>query len=148
MTDGNTVYNATSSYNDILKEIGATVEYEGELYFAASDRNYGNELWKLSMTGTSADDEQQVADGTTLSQPYPNPVSGMTSIEYTVSGTSDVEITLYDLLGRRIREIHKASQESGRQTVRFDTSDLPSGMYLYRLVAGETVLTRKLVVVH
>ncbi len=88
-----------------------------------------------------------------LQQNYPNPFNPSTMIEYTVggvggqgSGVSVVRLSVYDLLGQEVAVLINAAQAPGTYRVQFDASDLPSGMYFYRLQAGNFSQTRKLMI--
>ena len=56
-------------------------------------------------------------------------------------------MTVYDVLGREVAVLVDGVRQAGPQTVEFDASSLPSGMYFYRLSAGATQLTQTLTVV-
>jgi len=79
-----------------------------------------------------------------LEQNYPNPFNPATTIEYRLSGSSEVTLKVYDLLGREVRTLVSARQNSGSHTVTFDGQNLASGVYFYRLKAGDYVSTRRL----
>jgi len=56
-----------------------------------------------------------------------------------------VRLQVYNLLGERISEVVNTTQPAGRHVISFDASELPSGVYLYKLSAGEYLATRKMV---
>ena len=76
---------------------------------------------------------------------YPNPFNPTTEIRFTLPQAQRVTLVVYDLLGREVARLLDGPVEAGRQRVRFDASDLSSGMYLYRLQAGTFVKTRRMV---
>jgi hypothetical protein len=85
-----------------------------------------------------------------LGQNYPNPFNPSTVIEYSVGVKSRVVLSVYNLLGHEIRKLVDGEQEAGRQSVEWDGRDrqgnlVGSGIYFYRLDAGGTSLTRKMV---
>ena len=91
--------------------------------------------------------EHASADGSvTLLQNIPNPASGQTRIVYLLARPADVELTLSDLAGKRIRTLETGSASEGKHEVILNTSDLSSGLYYYTLKAGGMTLTRKLAV--
>ena len=71
-----------------------------------------------------------------LEQNYPNPFNPATTIEYRLSGSSDVTLKVYDLLGREVRTLVSERQNSGSHTVTFDGQNLSSGVYFYTLRAS------------
>jgi uncharacterized protein (TIGR02145 family) len=91
-------------------------------------------------TSSELNIEQPKAFG--LSQNYPNPFNPSTQINYTVSEASNVSITVYDMLGRQVAVLINEAKNAGSYTINFDASGLSSGMYMYRLQAGSTTLTR------
>ena len=82
-----------------------------------------------------------------LSQNYPNPFNPTTTISYDLPAASDVTLTVVDLLGRTIRELASGTQPAGTYQLSFDASGLPSGVYFYRLQAGDYSQTKRMVVV-
>lgn len=82
----------------------------------------------------------------TLHPSFPNPAEGRTTIQYGLPQAETVRLAVYDMLGRRVRLLVDAPQPAGRQEATFDTSQLASGLYLVRLVAGDQVRTGRLTV--
>jgi parallel beta-helix repeat protein len=80
-----------------------------------------------------------------LSQNYPNPFNPSTTIKFELPRTSHVSLTVYDMLGRQVSALVNEKRDAGVHDVKFDGSSLASGVYLYRLTAGNFVQTRKLV---
>jgi hypothetical protein len=81
-----------------------------------------------------------------LQQNYPNPFNPSTTIKYELPKSSDVELSVFDVLGREVAVVVNARKEAGSYEVRFDGSVLSSGVYLYRLQAGDFVQTWKMIV--
>jgi len=82
-----------------------------------------------------------------LLQNFPNPFNPATTISYQLPATSDVNLKIYDILGRQIAILVNEKQDAGYYDVRFDASDLPSGVYFYRIIAGKFNEIKKLMVV-
>lgn len=76
---------------------------------------------------------------------YPNPFTERTTIRYTLPEDDDVQLVVYDLLGRAVQHLVDGYQEAGQHDVTVDGSALPSGTYVYRLRAGETIETGRFV---
>ena len=69
---------------------------------------------------------------------YPNPFNPSTNIGFQLPGIAKVSLAVYDVLGRKVSVlIDGQPMSAGHHVVRFDGSDLASGMYFYRLTAGE-----------
>ncbi len=90
------------------------------------------------------------AYATQLLPNFPNPFNPSTSIRYTLGEETDVWIKIYDIAGREVRSLVHAREDAGAHVVVWDGRDqfgrpLGSGLYAYRLTAGSTQQTRKLV---
>jgi len=79
-----------------------------------------------------------------LSQNYPNPFNPVTRIDYNILYKSDVKITIYNALGKAITTFDKPQQDPGKHFVIFDARNLASGVYYYKLQAGEFTDTKKM----
>lgn len=76
---------------------------------------------------------------------YPNPFNPQTKLRYSLPHSENVSLIIYDLLGNEIKTLAKGEKPAGTYEVKFDGSDLPSGIYIYRLEAGDYTAVRKLV---
>ena len=81
-----------------------------------------------------------------LSQNYPNPFNPSTIIRYALQTTSHVKLSVFNTLGQSVATMVNESQDAGYHDVKFDGTGLASGVYIYRLVAGDYVSTKKLVI--
>ncbi len=89
-------------------------------------------------------------EGYVLLQNYPNPFNPETTISYRLSFAADVELAVFDLNGRLVRTLVQGRIEAGEHKVRWDGRDsrgeeVASGVYLYRLRAGQHVLTQRMI---
>lgn len=73
----------------------------------------------------------------TLKQNYPNPFNPQTRIEFQLPVAKEVTLEVFDALGRRVAVLLNANLEAGQHDVTFDGNNLPNGVYLYRLQAGD-----------
>lgn len=76
-------------------------------------------------------------EGFALLQNYPNPFNAQTSISYAISSESRVTIEIFDLMGRKIETLVNGNKAAGEHTVTWDAENMPTGIYFYRLQAGE-----------
>ncbi|WP_240644854.1 T9SS type A sorting domain-containing protein [Cyclonatronum proteinivorum] len=80
----------------------------------------------------------------TLRQNYPNPFNPTTVIRFELPATEEVRLEVFNVQGQRVATLKSGSVQAGVHTVSFDASALSSGVYLYRLQAGNQVITRKM----
>jgi hypothetical protein len=81
----------------------------------------------------------------TLYQNYPNPFNPTTTIKYDLPNASDVSLIIYDILGRKVKELINTKQQAGRYEVQFDATNLASGVYIYQLIAEKFIQSRKMI---
>jgi len=82
-----------------------------------------------------------------LEQNYPNPFNPTTSIQYQISSISAVTLKVYDILGSEVAALVNEEQQPGYYEVHFNGSSLASGMYVYRLTAGDYVSVKKMILI-
>ncbi len=80
-----------------------------------------------------------------LFQNFPNPFNPTTTIEYSIPEASFVVLKIYDILGGEVASLVKENKSSGKHSVKFNASNLPSGIYFYRIVSGNFTATKKLI---
>jgi hypothetical protein len=79
-----------------------------------------------------------------LSQNYPNPFNPSTTIRYGLPQRGDVSLVVFNTLGQQVATLFDGNQDAGYHEVRYDASCLASGVYFYRIQAGDFVQSRKL----
>jgi len=82
-----------------------------------------------------------------LFQNYPNPFNPATTIRYALPQRAHVMLNVFNTLGQQVATLVDAAEEPGEHSVKFDGSGLASGVYFYRLRAGDYMATKKLMVV-
>jgi len=82
-----------------------------------------------------------------LKQNYPNPFNPSTTIEYAVPQKSYVKLSVFNLLGKEVATLVDGIKEKGVYRYYFDASNLPAGVYFYKLEAEQSVLTRKMILI-
>jgi hypothetical protein len=80
-----------------------------------------------------------------LHQNYPNPFNPETSISFDIVEAGVVSLTVYNATGQTIATLVNGSLASGRHSVSFDAANLPSGLYFYRLDAGNFSAVKKMI---
>jgi flagellar hook assembly protein FlgD len=82
-----------------------------------------------------------------LNPAYPNPFNPITTIEYGLPKDSQVSITVYDMLGRIVKELINEKQSAGFHSIKWDASDLSNGLYLVKMAAGKYQKSQKVMLV-
>ncbi|MDE2835497.1 MAG: T9SS type A sorting domain-containing protein [Bacteroidota bacterium] len=105
-------------------------------------------VYKFVKTETSSIERDAVGvpEQFTLSQNYPNPFNPQTKIEFDLMEAGAARMAVYDILGREVRVLIDEHLQAGRYTVTFsDTGNLPSGVYLYRLMVNGQSLSGRMI---
>jgi uncharacterized repeat protein (TIGR01451 family) len=97
--------------------------------------------------GKEENDSSTLPSEFNLKQNYPNPFNPITQITYEIPQKSDVLLEVFDLTGKKVSTLVDQNRSAGTYEVMFDATKLSSGIYVYRLQAGTTVLTRKLTLI-
>lgn len=104
--------------------------------------------WKLTLTKRGITDvTPAVPSKLGLSQNYPNPFNPSTSISFEIPQYGFVNLKVFDLLGNEVTTLVNKNLDAGSHSVVFNASEIPSGLYLYKLKFGSQTLTRKMALV-
>ena len=98
----------------------------------------------LFFSPVGIDDEVPVPDVYFLSENYPNPFNPTTNVKYGIPEDAHVTINLYDILGRQIGTLVNEDQTAGYHQVQVNGDQLASGMYFFRMQAGDFADTKKM----
>ena len=82
-----------------------------------------------------------------MEQNYPNPFNPVTNLEFGISDLGFVSLKVFDILGKEIATLVNEKLNPGNYKVEFDGSGLTSGVYFYRIEAGEFVDTKRMILV-
>ena len=93
------------------------------------------------------EDDARVPAVAILHQNYPNPFNPETVIRFELASSDYARLVVLDVLGRRVSVLVDEVLSAGSHQISFDASDLPSGIYVYRLMSGTGIQTRLLSVV-
>lgn len=89
----------------------------------------------------------EIPESYTLSQNYPNPFNPVTNIEFSIPEAAFIRLTIYDITGRKVAEPVNQKLLPGSYNVDFNAEGFNSGVYFYRLTAGNYSLTKKMILV-
>jgi hypothetical protein len=92
--------------------------------------------------------ESALANGVALGDAFPNPSLGQTRISFTLPSVLDARLSLHNALGQEVAVLVDGEFAAGSHAVDVQTAGLAGGLYFYRLVTGETQVTKRLVVSH
>jgi hypothetical protein len=99
---------------------------------------------RLPLTGVELIDDR-LPGQTQLMQNFPNPFNPSTAIRYQIASAGSVSLKVYDMLGSEVATLVSTPHAPGTYELSWNASEFPSGMYYYRLLAGGTVMTKKMI---
>jgi hypothetical protein len=107
----------------------------------------GEDSWLSVGAAGKADESTSIPSDLALLRNHPNPFNAATTISYQLLTDSHVKLQLYNLLGDRIEVLVDERQEAGDKSVSWDASEVASGIYFYRLTAGDFTEARRMMLV-
>lgn len=156
VADGGRILTTVDGGNEFETNYGLTSKDLTTVYFTNKNMGWigGREGTLLSTTnGGGIATSNEIKEPTdapvsvSLHQNYPNPFNPSTVISYQLPVSSEVELRVFDMLGREVATLVNSQQTAGEHSVTFDASNLSSGIYLYQLQTGETSITKKLTLI-
>jgi hypothetical protein len=99
----------------------------------------------LSNLATGVNEKNELPNDFNLSQNYPNPFNPTTTISFSLPSKSHVSLKIFDALGREVSVLVSAELTAGTYSMHWNANSVPSGVYFYRLQAGSSTATKKLV---
>lgn len=123
-------YKVTATYNDNQEALHET--------------SPTNIVWIFGSLG-KVSASYSILVSNSLFQNYPNPFNPVTTINYSVKNSGFVTLNVYDILGTEVATLVDAFKQAGGHSVLFDASELPSGIYFYRLTSENYNQTRKMI---
>jgi hypothetical protein len=126
------------SYNTAGEAIGAFVV--GNYIYVADV----NSLVILRFNQSGINDNEATPNKFSLEQNYPNPFNAQTKIAYSLAKPGQVSIDIYDILGRKVTRLAEGDQEPGNHEIIWDANEFVSGVYFYKLTAGDYRETKRM----
>jgi len=150
---GRTLLGGRSYSRTTTKQLGDN-KPQGEYAFTAYVGTYPDEVMdsssatytKTSLEKGSLTEGKEIPKVFEVSDNYPNPFNPSTTIEYGLPQDTYVRLEVYNVLGERVSVLSDGLQDAGYHSVVFEPEGLLSGMYFYRLQAGNFVETKKLII--
>jgi hypothetical protein len=151
--------NATST-QDLTANVVDSLEYDqmvvGETYYVRIyDQDPGTLVPTFSTCLKSSAigppdgiEENDVRNGIGLGQNFPDPVTGITTIPYSLTTTTKVTLGIYNVTGTLLRTIREGRQAAGTHRVNVDTQDMQEGIYFYTLTTSNARMTKRMMVMH
>jgi hypothetical protein len=140
LTGNNTMWSGSSwvptDYNFALAVSGSTYNFTGYRIIIS---------WIPVSTTDAPTDGSTIVRSYSLSQNFPNPFNPSTTISYQLPTQIHVTLKVFDVLGREIATLVNSVEPPGYKSLTFDASQLPSGVYFYRLQSASYIETKKLV---
>jgi hypothetical protein len=90
-----------------------------------------------------SDDNNSISEEFSLCDNYPNPFNTQTAIRYNLPNASNVTLLILDIMGRKIETLVSGQQNAGTHEITWDASSLSSGIYFYRIQAGDFILIKR-----
>jgi hypothetical protein len=106
---------------------------------------FGKGAYSATILTTDVNEDIQLPNSITLKQNYPNPFNPSTSIEYSIVSGEFVSLKVYDMIGKEITTLVNENKSAGNYKVNFDASSLASGVYIYKLTAGNFSESKKMI---
>jgi hypothetical protein len=116
--------------------------------------NHLTNAWKFGMNvmganlnkeGVEGEDNLTVPTEYSLDQNYPNPFNPSTTINYQLPANNHVSLKVYDILGNLVSTLVDEEMEAGYYSINWNASQLASGIYIYRIISGTYVSTKKMI---
>lgn len=132
----------SNSYTDPAKFVG-NFFYQITGVYDIGESEPSNEA-SVTVTRINNDEDKNIPDEFKLFQNYPNPFNPTTTIKYLLPAKSNVTMEIYDVLGKEIKLLLNEIQVQGSYEIKFNAESLTSGIYFYRITAGDFIETKKM----
>ncbi|MFI5145147.1 MAG: SBBP repeat-containing protein [Ignavibacteria bacterium] len=142
-------YNGPSNGDDISYAIA--VDPYGNVYVTGQSKGNGNFSELATIKYSQQIGVRKISSGIPsiceLSQNYPNPFNPSTTINYQLPSAGNAKLIVYDILGREVATLVNEYQQPGKYQVTWDASNYSSGVYFYKLAAGDFTDTKRMMVI-
>lgn len=148
------IYGTTNGGADWIEQGQETAISLNDVFFA--DENNG---WAVGYSGkilhtinggvlfTEENTISEIPADCSITQNFPNPFNPGTKIKYSLPQTSQVQIVVFDVLGNRFETLVNEEKPAGTYELTWNAANLPTGVYFYQLIAGDYVVTKKMLLI-
>lgn len=129
--------------------LGRGETWQMSLLTAKDNARLIREVFRNNFTNfyTGISSEKPILKSYYIEQNYPNPFNPSTTINYQLPKNGQVTIKVYDMLGREVRTLVNENKPAGSYSVNFDAGSLSSGIYIYRISAGDYIAAKKMTLI-
>jgi len=140
-------YTTHNSFTDSTVFTGQTYAYYITSLAGATESDPSDTVQTTVQVVIGLEKQDAVPGAYALLQNYPNPFNPLTVIQYHLPQSSNVNLILYDILGREVAVLVKDRQPAGYYTVEFNAGRLSSGIYLYKIETEHYSAAKKMIVI-
>jgi general stress protein CsbA len=139
------VYELTSDWDVDFDYFNENTSSTQELSFPSTEDRFRIKVIPESLVATEG--VEDIPTDIELYQNYPNPFNPTTNISFYLLETSEVKLSVFNIVGQPVATLVQTTLSQGEHSVEWDATDMPSGMYIYQLEVGNKVMTRKMTLV-
>jgi len=145
ITAGSTVESGQGYSIQLSSDFAQDTVIHLNLFISSNGVQYWNDVMPMEIITGIWKNEQQIPNIYALKQNHPNPFNPITVISYQIPTVSFVELSIYNLIGQKIVTLISEKQNSGFKEITWDASGFSSGIYYYKIEAGEFYDVKKMI---
>ena len=143
------IFNSTDGGNTWTNFSTGTKSWNS-MFFSDADNGWvvsnQGDIMKYNSTSTGVKNNSNGPNSFVLHQNFPNPFNPNTAIKFAISEKSQVNLSVFNLLGKKVAVLVDGNKNAGEYQVDFNAGNLPSGVYLYKLQAGNFSSSYKMII--
>jgi len=149
--ENGTIIRTTNGGTNWTLQLSGTTNWLGSVYFTDSNNGIAvgenGTILRTTNGGVTFINQisSEIPKGYSLYQNYPNPFNPITNIKFDIPKSSYVKLTIYDMLGKEVTTLVNEKLSTGSYKVNWDGSGYPSGVYFYKLVTGDFIDVKKMI---
>jgi hypothetical protein len=144
-------YSFSTDESEVLKSVNSNLEALMLTSKPTVKLDHGSPQSRFTLTinvnYTNTEVEEELPNIVQLGQNYPNPFNPTTQIQYALPEATNVRLEIFNVVGQIVATLVSGQQSAGQHSVSFDASNLASGVYVYRLMAGSFIETKKMLLI-